>query len=115
MRPRWRTMSLLFVLASLSVASGQSTCVEPLRRFGPPDPNHGFPLYYQDSTLLALQPCLDLACDPALAVPNPAAPVSFPDNFPSEFLPAAAGPASEGAISSSPLCPSTRRPGSPSS
>ena len=79
-------MSLLFVLASLSVASGQSTCVEPLRRFGPPDPNHGFPLYYQDSTLLALQPCLDLACDPALAVPNPAAPVSFPDNFPSEFF-----------------------------
>jgi len=60
--------------------------VVPLVGFGPVDPVHGFPGYYQDSTLLALEPCLDFACDPALGLPNPAASLSFPDNFPGEFF-----------------------------
>jgi len=61
-------------------------CTTPLFGLGPVDPVHGFPQYYQDSTGLALQPCLDLVCDPALPVPDPTLPVSFPNNFPDEFF-----------------------------
>src|SRR5262249_8536078 len=59
-------------------------CSVPLQAMGPIDPANGFPLYYQDSKNLALEHCLDLTCDPALPVPNPAAPASFPDNSLSE-------------------------------
>jgi len=70
---------------SLVLAAGaHAQCAVPLLKFGPIDPVHGFPQYYQDSSLLGLQPCLDRVCDPALAIPNPAAPISFPGNFPVE-------------------------------
>src|SRR2546426_8056671 len=36
----------------------------PLAEFGPVDPVHGFPEYYQDSNGLALQVCLDFVCNP---------------------------------------------------
>src|SRR5439155_652 len=58
----------------------------PLFGFGPIDPINGFPQYYQDSNGLALQQCVDLACDPALAIPDPTRPISFPDNFPVELF-----------------------------
>ena len=61
-------------------------CSVPLPTVGPIDPANGFPAYYQDSTNLALQPCLDTVCDPTLALPDPSQPVSFPANFPSEFF-----------------------------
>jgi cysteine-rich repeat protein len=61
-------------------------CSVPLQAMGPIDPANGFPLYYQDSKNLALEHCLDLVCDPNLAVPDSSKPVSFPDNFPDEFF-----------------------------
>src|SRR5213083_1247453 len=88
MRTRWRTIGLLITcfLATTARAVTTTTCFTPLFGMGPVDPVHGFPQYYQDSTGLALQPCLDLVCDPALPVPDPTLPVSFPNNFPDEFF-----------------------------
>ena len=37
-------------------------CTVPLAGFGPIDPANGFPMYYQDSTGLALAQCLDPVC-----------------------------------------------------
>ena len=54
-------------------------CAVPLAEFGPVE-------YYQDSNGLALQVCLDFVCNPALPVPNPNLPISFPDNFPVEVF-----------------------------
>ncbi|TMA40501.1 MAG: hypothetical protein E6J81_19840 [Deltaproteobacteria bacterium] len=74
----------------LSLAGGHlahaQPCVVPLVNVGPTDPVHGFPQYYIDSTNTALQPCLDVVCNPALGLPDPAAPVSFPNNFPIEVF-----------------------------
>src|SRR5437764_3525693 len=59
-------------------------CTVPLAGLGPIDPANGFPMYYQDSTALALAPCLDAVCGgPAFlgTLPNPALPVSFPNTF----------------------------------
>jgi hypothetical protein len=69
-----------------TVAQAQSTCALPLAAVGPVDPGHGFPTYYRDSNDVALQPCLDFVCDPALALPDPTLPVLFPGNFPPEFF-----------------------------
>src|SRR5207253_9686687 len=50
-------------------------------------PVHGFPDYYQDSMGLALKPCLDAVCGGGgFALPDPSLPLSFPANFPVEFL-----------------------------
>ena len=44
-------------------------------------------MYYQDSTALALAPCLDAVCaGPGFALPDPNLPLSFPDNFPVELF-----------------------------
>ena len=87
MRRGWTlaVASLLFTLGVGSVAHAQR-CTVPLAGFGPIDPGHGFPQYYLDANNLALQPCLDFVCDPALGLPDPNQPVSFPDNFPNEFF-----------------------------
>src|SRR5262249_59208493 len=77
---------LLFTLCAVSVAHAQSSCLVPLVRMGPVNPTNGFPTYYMDSNGIALQPCLDPLCDPALALPNPGAPLAFPQNFPDEFF-----------------------------
>src|SRR5262249_50006550 len=77
---------LLLTLCAGSIAHAQGSCLVPLVRVGPVDPTNGFPAYYLDSNGIALQPCLDAICDPALALPNPGAPVSFPGNFPQEFF-----------------------------
>ena len=76
---------MLLSLAGGPLAHAQ-TCVVPLVNVGPTDPVHGFPQYYIDSTNTALQPCLDVVCNPALGLPDPAAPVSFPNNFPIEVF-----------------------------
>src|SRR5438477_8754306 len=85
---RWvHTSIVLLLLAGFAApAHAAFLCTTPLFGLGPVDPVHGFPQYYQDSTGLALQPCLDLVCDPALPVPDPTLPVSFPNNFPDEFF-----------------------------
>ena len=54
------------------------------------DPANGFPLWYQDAGGTRLAPCLD-AADPncvvlADATFDPAKPLAFPGNFPSEFF-----------------------------
>src|SRR5437773_2747132 len=88
MRTRLVIAGLLITscLAMAAHAAAPTTCFTPLFGFGPVDPVNGFPQYYQDSNGLALQACLDLVCDPALAVPDPTKPVSFPDNFPLELF-----------------------------
>ena len=57
-----------------------------LRAVGPPDPVHGFPLWYEDSDGTRLELGLDPTDPnlPALELPTPGAPVAFPDNFPDE-------------------------------
>src|SRR5215210_1452374 len=55
-----------------------------------PTAEHGFPAWYRDSTGLRLEACTTLD-DPLCStlpdtVPNPDAPVSYPDNFPGEFF-----------------------------
>lgn len=52
---------------------------------GPIDVNHGYPSWYEDSTGLRLELCLDEASGLCLLeLPTPGAPISFPDNFPDE-------------------------------
>ena len=79
-------IALLAALLQLGGVAHAQQCTVPLVAFGPIDPSHGFPKYYLDSNNLALQPCLDFGCDPALGLPNPSSPVAFPDNFPPEFF-----------------------------
>jgi hypothetical protein len=53
------------------------------------DPNHGFPVWYQDTDGLQLQPCLDpVNCGlvAEVGIFDPANPVNFPGNFPSAFF-----------------------------
>src|SRR5437667_6487090 len=85
---RWAMASSMLLLLDRFPAPAHVVlpCTTPLFGLAPLDPVHGFPQYYQDSTGLALQPCLDLVCDPALPVPDPTLPVSFPNNFPDEFF-----------------------------
>jgi len=80
------TLVSLLTLAGLGHAQ--------LARVGPVDRNNGFPVWYQDSTGLALDACLpnaqELADGTCLVTPdqltNPASPISFPGNFPDEFF-----------------------------
>ena len=59
-----------------------------LAAVGAVDPANGFPQLYQDRTGQKLGPCLNAsaACGLAGTIPNPALPISFPNNFPSEFF-----------------------------
>ncbi|HEY0000779.1 MAG TPA: hypothetical protein VGB74_10025 [Actinoplanes sp.] len=55
-----------------------------------PIAEHGFPAWYRDSNNVRMEACIGLddpLCPvPADEVPNPALPVSYPDNFPGEFF-----------------------------
>ena len=66
-----------------------------LKAVGPVSGDHGFPTWYEDQTGQRLEPCLDpldLYCGIVPAtMPDPAQPVSFPDNFPDELFYMAAG------------------------
>lgn len=56
-----------------------------LSQTGPINPAHGYPAWFTDSNGLQLELCLDgPMCLATAERPNPAAPVSFPDNFPGE-------------------------------
>ena len=61
-----------------------------LAAVAPVDPANGFPQLYQDRTGQKLGPCLNTSaanpCGLAGTIPNPALPISFPNNFPSEFF-----------------------------
>jgi hypothetical protein len=79
-------IALLAALLQLGGVAHAQRCAVPLAAVGPIDPADGFPQYYLDSNDLPLAECLDFVCDPALPVPDPTKPVSFPDNFPDEFF-----------------------------
>jgi len=81
------------VAAIMAAAHGSPAAYAQAQGFaeaGPIDPGHSFPQFYQDNTGRTLEPCLDAsAADPCgirAALPNPAQPVVFPTNFPSEFF-----------------------------
>jgi len=77
---------LLFCCLLAAEARPQS-CTTPLTAVGPLNPDNGFPLYYVDATQLALGPCVDpVGFCPPLSLPDPTAPVVFPNNFPSAFF-----------------------------
>src|SRR5262249_35340849 len=80
--------ALAYLALSLCGATGvrAQSCAVPLVGAGPVDPSDGFPGYYLDSSNLPLAQCLDAVCDPAFTVPNPAQPVVFPTNFPTDFF-----------------------------
>src|SRR5438034_8480609 len=85
---RWGSALLLaFVLSIPAGTVRAQPCFTPLVGFGPIDRADGFPLYYQDSTGLALAECLDAVCGGVgFVLPNPNLPLSFPDNFPVEVF-----------------------------
>jgi hypothetical protein len=70
------------------VVGGGTGQTNGLTRFGPVNPDYGFPDWYQDVNGVELEGCFD-ARDPNCAappVPNPDAAPSFPDNWPDEFF-----------------------------
>ncbi len=96
-----KTFSYLIALAMVFLISASAMPVEAaLNAAGPLSTVHGFPTYYQDTTGLALQPCLGVnadgtgLADPNCVLPlageelnfNPTLSVSFPNNFPSEHF-----------------------------
>ncbi|MGZ4742785.1 MAG: PKD domain-containing protein [Oryzihumus sp.] len=75
---------------SAIVAGAAPTTVPPthLAAVGPVNPDNGFPAWYRDSTGLTVGQCIDPK-DPLCGVlpssmPDPAAPVQFPGNYPME-------------------------------
>jgi len=85
-RTRSLAIATLVALTQLGSVAHAQRCAVPLIASGPVDPANGFPVYYLDSNNLGLAPCLDFICDPALPVPDPGQPISFPGNFPDEFF-----------------------------
>ncbi|MFW3385007.1 UNVERIFIED_CONTAM: hypothetical protein RF648_03305 [Kocuria sp. CPCC 205274] len=59
-----------------------------LTAVGPVNTEHGFPAWYEDSSKVRTELCLDgdnpLCAFPPGDVPDPLKPISFPDNFPGE-------------------------------
>ncbi len=84
------TVALLAAGATAAIAEVTTPNPETLQAVGPASSEHGYPVWYQDSNNLRLEQCLDLQdpyCDPAFLMgemPNPDAPISFPDNWPLE-------------------------------
>ena len=75
------------ILALASPARAQEADSKGLTRSGPIDPSNGYPYWYEDENGLKLDLCLDPQDDMCLQpfeMPDPDAPVSFPDNFPGE-------------------------------
>jgi hypothetical protein len=86
-------LPVILVVATCGLgASPANAQAQGLAAVGPLDPGNGYPQYFQDKTGLALEQCLDNTtagdlCGVAVSdIPNPLAPVVFPDNFPSEFF-----------------------------
>jgi len=83
------------VIAPLAVAANAAVVTPPTPRDGSlvqvgPIADHGFPTWYRDSNGIRLEACTTLD-DPLCStlpdeVPNPNAPISYPDNFPGEFF-----------------------------
>jgi len=89
--------AILCIILTGGWASAQNA--QGLSAVGALDPANGYPRWYMDRTGLQLGQCLDTTspADPCVmgvvagspappAIPNPGAPLSFPDNFPDEFF-----------------------------
>src|SRR5262249_59034206 len=89
---KWCTS--LAVVLCIALAAGPVFAQQGLglSAVGLVNPANGYPKWYQDGNGLRLEPCLDnSAADPcgliaAGVLPNPAAPVVFPTNFPDEIF-----------------------------
>ena len=83
---------LVAVIACVVLTEGWASAQQAagLTAVGGADPANGYPKWYIDGNGLQLAPCLDTtAADPcglAGAIPDPASPISFPNNFPEEFF-----------------------------
>src|ERR1700754_4455620 len=87
--------ALVALVAPLATAASAVVITPTTPRTGKlvqvgPIAEHGFPAWYRDSNGLRLEGCTTLD-DPLCAaaadeVPNPDAPISFPDNFPGEHF-----------------------------
>src|SRR4051794_2632065 len=89
------TFAALLAIVGVAVAGPSGSVVtgtdstenaNGLTKFGPINPDYGFPDWYRDSKGVELELCID-ARDPncnAPPVPNPDAAPAFPDNFPDE-------------------------------
>src|SRR5437867_2144781 len=89
--------AILCIILTGGWASAQNA--QGLSAVGALDPANGYPRWYMDRTGLQLGQCLDTTspADPCVmgvvagspappAIPNPGAPISFPDNFPDEVF-----------------------------
>ncbi len=83
---------LLAVIVYVILTGGWASAQQGsgLSAVGGVDPAIGYPKWYMDGSGLQLAPCLDTtAGDPCLLAgtfPNPGAAISFPGNFPDEFM-----------------------------
>ncbi|MBI2907584.1 MAG: hypothetical protein HYX92_08025 [Chloroflexi bacterium] len=85
---RSKILVSLFMLIAL-IAGSSVPAQGALQQAGPVDRSDGFPTWYGDSTGLAVEKCLDtsgLCLFAPSSLPNPAAPLSFPDNYPDEIF-----------------------------
>lgn len=85
---KFRFTFLLAVLLLLVSFGFSSTTSAELAAVGPPSPENGFPLWYQDANGVSVAQCLDIAnCafEPG-DLPPGCTEVSFPDCFPEELL-----------------------------
>src|SRR5262245_39495462 len=75
-----------FAANAASPPPAHNNGTDGLKQVGPIDETNGFPLWYKDTTNTRLQLCLDPNDANCIMgdVPDPQAPVSFPDNFPDE-------------------------------
>jgi hypothetical protein len=95
---KWKFFTLvlgpvILMVAASGIGAGEACAqAQGLAAVGSIDPANGYLQYFQDKTGLALQQCLDNTtpgdlCGIAISdAPNPAGPIVFPTNFPSEFF-----------------------------
>src|SRR5437868_2533538 len=87
LRPLVVITSLMALATMMTMAFSLPPFARPahaaLTAIGPVDPVSTLPQWYQDPNGLRLQPCLTPGTC-ATILPNPAAPPSFPDNWPAE-------------------------------
>jgi hypothetical protein len=84
--------ALLLGVTGISASTAATQVVQRnpggLTAVGPVNTEHGFPAWYEDSSKVRTELCLDadnpLCAFPPGDVPDPLKPISFPDNFPGE-------------------------------